>query len=65
MAEDERVSVEIEGPIAVVTLNRADKLNALDFPMFDALAAAGRRLAREVRARGDPARRWAGVLCRA
>jgi enoyl-CoA hydratase/carnithine racemase len=58
MAEDERVSVEIDGPVAVVTLNRADKLNALDFPMFDALAAAGRRLAKErsVRAvilRGD------------
>jgi enoyl-CoA hydratase/carnithine racemase len=47
MTENERVTVEIEGPIAVVTLNRGDKLNALDFAMFDALVAAGRRLSRE------------------
>jgi enoyl-CoA hydratase/carnithine racemase len=47
MAEEERVSVEIEGAVAVVTLNRGEKLNALDFPMFDALAAAGRRLSRD------------------
>jgi len=47
MTDSERVRVEIDGPIALVTLNRADKLNALDFAMFDALAAAGRRLSRE------------------
>lgn len=33
----ERVTVEISGHVAYVHLNRPDKLNALDAPMFDAL----------------------------
>jgi enoyl-CoA hydratase/carnithine racemase len=41
----ERVSVTIEGGIADVRLNRADKMNALDGPMFDALVATSASLA--------------------
>lgn len=40
----ERVLIEIKNQIAYVTLNRADKFNGLDMPMFDALAKAARQL---------------------
>jgi enoyl-CoA hydratase/carnithine racemase len=40
----ERVLVDVDGGVADVRLNRADKLNALDLPMFRALMAAGERL---------------------
>jgi enoyl-CoA hydratase/carnithine racemase len=48
----ERVQVTIEGGVADVRLNRPEKLNALDRPMFEALVAAGQRLSadRSVRA---------------
>jgi enoyl-CoA hydratase/carnithine racemase len=48
----ERVQVIIEGGVADVRLNRPEKLNALDRPMFEGLVAAGRRLSedRSVRA---------------
>ncbi len=36
-----RVSVEINNHIAVVKLNRPDKMNALDIPMFEGIIAAG------------------------
>lgn len=41
----ERVQVTIEDGVADVRLNRPEKLNALDRPMFEALVAAGQRLA--------------------
>jgi enoyl-CoA hydratase/carnithine racemase len=41
---EERVSVVIEDHVAVVTLTRPDKHNALDLPMFDAITAAAVRL---------------------
>jgi enoyl-CoA hydratase/carnithine racemase len=41
----ERVTVSVDGGVADVSLNRPDKLNGLDLPMFDALVATGRRLA--------------------
>ncbi len=44
---EDRVRVEIADGIADVRLCRAEKLNALDVAMFDALVAAGRRLAGE------------------
>ena len=44
---DERVSVTVHAGVADVRLNRADKMNALDAAMFEALIAAGERLARE------------------
>ena len=49
---DERVSVTIEDGVADVRLDRADKMNALDGPMFDALVATSAALAddRSVRA---------------
>lgn len=40
----DRVTVTLEGGVAHVLLDRADKLNALDGPMFDALVEAGQRL---------------------
>ena len=44
---DDRVSVSILEGIADVRLVRADKMNALDIPMFEALVAATERLAAE------------------
>jgi enoyl-CoA hydratase/carnithine racemase len=51
MPED-RVAVRVSGAVAEVTLNRPDKLNALDDAMFTALASAAADLGgrREVRA---------------
>ncbi len=48
----DRVLVSFEGGVADVRLNRPDKLNALDAPMFEALASTGRSLAarRDLRA---------------
>ncbi|WP_323036003.1 crotonase/enoyl-CoA hydratase family protein [Pararhodobacter sp.] len=46
MSED-RVTISIDNGIAEVTLNRPDKLNAFDQPMFEAVAAAGDRLMTE------------------
>jgi enoyl-CoA hydratase/carnithine racemase len=40
----ERVSISIDGQLAMVRLNRPDKHNALDLPMFEALIAAQRQL---------------------
>jgi enoyl-CoA hydratase/carnithine racemase len=37
---EQRITVSIDGHVATVTLNRPDKHNALDLPMFDAIAAA-------------------------
>jgi len=41
------VNVSIDGHLAVVTLNRPDKANAVSLEMFDALGDAGERLARD------------------
>ncbi len=41
----DRVSVNIDQHVAVVTLDRADKFNAVDIGMFDGLIAAGKSLA--------------------
>jgi enoyl-CoA hydratase/carnithine racemase len=46
MPED-RVKIEIDDHVAVVTLVRADKHNALDIPMFEAIIGAASRLADE------------------
>ena len=43
----DRVRITIEDGVADVRLDRPDKLNALDPPMFDALIEAGERLAAE------------------
>ncbi len=41
----ERVHISIDANVAEVTLNRADKLNAVDVEMFEALGAAADRIA--------------------
>ena len=41
---EDRVKVEIAEGVAEVTLNRPDKLNAVDPAMFDAIIAAGESL---------------------
>ncbi len=43
----ERVKISIEDHVAVVTLNRPEKHNAVDLKMFEALALAGNRLAED------------------
>jgi enoyl-CoA hydratase/carnithine racemase len=52
MPEAERVTVTVEQGVADVRLNRPDKMNALDWPMFEGLATAAERVAadRTVRA---------------
>jgi enoyl-CoA hydratase/carnithine racemase len=42
----DRVTIDIAAGVAEVTLNRPDKLNALDRAMFEAVIAAGERLSR-------------------
>src|SRR5258705_5807252 len=44
---EQRVSISISDGIADVRLVRADKMNALDAAMFEALVAATERLAHE------------------
>jgi enoyl-CoA hydratase/carnithine racemase len=44
---EQRVKIEVSDHVAVVTLSRADKHNALDVAMFEAIIAAAGRLARE------------------
>lgn len=41
----ELVTVNIENHVADVRLNRADKMNALSWPMFEAITETGRKLA--------------------
>lgn len=49
---DERVRTRVEDHVAIVTLTRAEKHNALDVPMFEGIIAAASRVAQqpEVRA---------------
>src|ERR1700761_128149 len=44
---DQRVQVTIDDHVAIVTLTRGDKHNALDVPMFEQIIAAGERVADE------------------
>ena len=44
---DERIRLTVEDHVAVVTLTRGDKHNALDVPMFEQIIAAGERVAGE------------------
>jgi enoyl-CoA hydratase/carnithine racemase len=55
---EQRVRIEVTDHLAVVTLSRPDKHNALDIPMFEGIIAAAQRLAvqpgvRAVVLRGD------------
>ena len=42
----ERVLIAVEDHVAIVTLNRAEKHNALDIPMFEALVSAAASVSR-------------------
>ena len=44
---EERVRIEVADHVAVVTLTRPDKHNALDLPMFEAIIGAAERLSSE------------------
>ncbi len=48
----ERVLLEIQNDIAIVSLNRPDKYNGLDMPMFESIAKVARRLKRDRSIRG-------------
>jgi len=50
-AMPDRVTVQVDGGVADVRLNRPDKLNALDNDMFAALVDAGAKLARDATVR--------------
>jgi len=54
---EQRVSISISDGIADVRLVRADKMNALDAAMFDAIVAATERLAHE-KGLGEIASSW-------
>jgi enoyl-CoA hydratase/carnithine racemase len=45
--KQERVLIDIEDGIATVTLNRPDKYNGLDMPMFDAVTKAAKTLKKD------------------
>lgn len=47
----ERVTIEIEDRVAIVRLNRPEKMNALDDPMFEAIIETGARLAKDASVR--------------
>lgn len=44
---NERVSVRVDANVAEVTMDRADKFNAVDIPMIEALIDAARRVAED------------------
>ena len=44
---EERVRIEVDGHVAVVTLTRSDKHNALDIPMFEGITGAAEQLMTE------------------
>ena len=50
MTDSERVQIEIDDHVAVVTLSRPEKHNALDIPMFDGIIGAARAAALRARA---------------
>ena len=59
----DRVSIEFEEHLAVVTLDRAEKYNALDLPMMDALLDAARQIRRRPDVRAVILRGRGKVFC--
>ena len=47
----DRVLLDIDNDIATVTLNRPDKYNCLDMPMFDSIVKAAKQLKKERKVR--------------
>jgi enoyl-CoA hydratase/carnithine racemase len=54
--EADRVRIEVADHVAMVSLTRAEKHNALDAAMFEAIIGAAERLAREPGLRASTAR---------
>ena len=48
---NDRVKIEVQGTLATVTLNRADKHNGMDLPMLEAVRGAASRLRKDKRVR--------------
>jgi enoyl-CoA hydratase/carnithine racemase len=48
---NDRVKTEVQGSLATITLNRADKHNGMDMPMLEAVRAAAVRLRKDKRVR--------------
>lgn len=48
---NDRVRIEVQGTLATVTLNRADKHNGMDLPMLEAVRGAAARLRKDKRVR--------------
>lgn len=59
----DRVLLEIDSGIATVTLNRPDKYNGLDMPMFEAIAATARTLTKERQVRAIVLRGAGDAFC--
>ena len=51
MTDSQRVLIEVDGHVAHVRMNRADKRNGLDLAQIEALIAAGKQLAADRRVR--------------
>lgn len=62
-ANAERVQLDIDEGIATVTLNRPDKYNSLDMPMFDAIASTARKLKKERQVRAIVMRGAGETFC--
>jgi len=60
---DDRVSITVEDHVADVVLNRADKLNAIDLKMFEALGAAADRVSDDKSVRAVVLRGAGGNFC--
>ncbi len=59
----ERVLLDIDDGIATVTLNRPEKYNGLDMPMFEAIAATARALKKERQVRAIVLRGAGDAFC--
>jgi len=46
-----RITIEVENHVAIVKLNRAEKMNALDLPMFNAIIDTAEKLVKETAVR--------------
>lgn len=60
---NDRLNISMDGNVALVTLNRPEKYNALDMPMFEAFGEAADSLAREPKVRAVVLHGAGGNFC--